>query len=65
MMVRRAKPTNRPMILELCHAYLVPPHCSASNRQTIVGMRIDAPIRSSFLILCTRVRLSGLFALSM
>ena len=63
--VRRAKPMNRPMIFELFHEYVEPPHGRARSKQTTAGTRIEAPIRSSFRILWGIVKLSGLFSLWM
>ena len=39
--------TNSKMILHSLHAYVDPPHCSASKRQTVPGSRAEVPRMSS------------------
>lgn len=39
----RPKPMRQPYTLESFHGYTVPPHCKASNRQTMAQMSKKAP----------------------
>jgi hypothetical protein len=40
--------TSKAMIRPLFHSYLLPPHCSASNKQMIAGKKTAVPGRSNF-----------------
>ena len=46
--------TNKAMITPLFQAYVVPPHCKASSKQTIPGRKTTVPKGSSFMI-CWRM----------
>jgi hypothetical protein len=46
---RTPKTTNKPIMRPLLHAYLVPPHCRASNKLMIAGRKKREPIKSSSL----------------
>lgn len=41
--------TRSKIILQLAHAYIVPPHCNASTRVTVMGMLMPKPTQSIFL----------------
>jgi hypothetical protein len=60
--VRIPNPANRPMMREFDQGYVVPPHWRARSRQITAGTRIEAPIRSSFIIRSMGVRWSGLLS---
>lgn len=44
---RTPKTTNSAMMRPLLHGYLLPPHCSARRRQTIMGRKKTVPRRSN------------------
>ncbi len=53
--VSRPKPTNRPIICEDPHGFLVPPHCSARSKQHTAANNSPAPTKS----ICCNFSLSG------
>lgn len=46
-LMRMPKATNSPIMVPLFQSYSDPPHCIASNRQTVPGRKTDILIRSS------------------
>ncbi len=57
--IKSPKPRMQPQTLESFHGYVVPPHCSASSRQTIEQIRKRAPSRSISSIFCLIVMLTS------
>jgi hypothetical protein len=57
---KQPKPTKRPMMRELFHGKVEPPHCSARRRETMAGIKNAAPMRSSSLRRVRRVWPEGL-----
>jgi len=42
----KPKPSMQPQTFELCHGYVLPPHCRANSRHTMPHIRRNAPNKS-------------------
>ena len=52
-------PISRPQTFESLQGYVVPPHCSANNKQTTAEIRKNAPRKSIFFSFCLTVNVNG------